>query len=457
MMLTAVQTNPGSSVFALHSNSASNSAQQDRPNQTHVNGIAQCAMNKSSPTPPPSSSSSSPATNHCQGLTPQFIPMAPIPQPQVLIGPGGSYTILPSLTSLGGAADATSAFGNIASLHQIAGGFSPSTHSVGVSSTSSTPITAVQATYYPGSHHTPSAREGGRVGTSGREGEREMYRNCASPGARQFAPPISTTAASTSSSSTSAVILGRPGALSNEHSRTQSRLMQNGNQTSIVDGHSPPSDTKPNMNSLLLQQQLQANSPLRISRIVSPPEGGASLTSSSSDPSLHHSGSSTGSASERLLDPSSLAAPSAVKFNDSVLPRRGSRNSAMELGQGSGAVLPIEIKREPEEGSPVLQSCSRRHSESSTSGGGGVADSSNLTNVSLSSSSTATGSKNSPYPVSALIDVPIITPLNRSSRTSSLSSSLSSFRFGGSLSQLWASQISLSGNLPKVSYMKSTG
>jgi len=68
--------------------------------------------------------------------------------------------------------------------------------------------------------------------------------------------------------------------------------------------------------------------------------------------------------------------------------------------------------------------------------------------------STATSSSKS-YQISALIDIPPMgTPLNRASRTSSFSSSLSSFRFGGSLSQLWASQISLSG---KINNMKSTG
>lgn len=54
-----------------------------------------------------------------------------------------------------------------------------------------------------------------------------------------------------------------------------------------------------------------------------------------------------------------------------------------------------------------------------------------------------------PYSINALIDVP-----NSLSRTSSLSSSLSSFRFGGSLSQLWATSLS---SLRKMPSMKSTG
>ncbi len=57
------------------------------------------------------------------------------------------------------------------------------------------------------------------------------------------------------------------------------------------------------------------------------------------------------------------------------------------------------------------------------------------------------------YPVSALIDIP--GSLSKGSRTSSVSSSLSTVRFGGSLSQLWAASLtSLSG---KLNSMKSTG
>lgn len=74
-----------------------------------------------------------------------------------------------------------------------------------------------------------------------------------------------------------------------------------------------------------------------------------------------------------------------------------------------------------------------------------------------SSGSTASNSSESDnkisYPVSALIDLP--GSLTRGSRTSSLSSSLSTVRFGGSLSQLWAASLSsLSG---KLNNMKSTG
>ena len=88
----------------------------------------------------------------------------------------------------------------------------------------------------------------------------------------------------------------------------------------------------------------------------------------------------------------------------------------------------VEIKREPAT-DDSLQSCARRNSDSRVD---------------------ESGALKNPYPISALIDIP--TSLTRSSRTSSLSSSLSSFRFGGSMSTLWASQ--LSGKIPN---MKSTG
>ena len=66
---------------------------------------------------------------------------------------------------------------------------------------------------------------------------------------------------------------------------------------------------------------------------------------------------------------------------------------------------------------------------------------------------SSSGDTQASYPINALIDMP--GSLNRGSRTSSLNSSLSSFRFGGSLSQLWAASLSsLSGKVPN---MKSTG
>lgn len=91
-----------------------------------------------------------------------------------------------------------------------------------------------------------------------------------------------------------------------------------------------------------------------------------------------------------------------------------------------------EVKREPTaaDEAPCSANC---RGKTGSGGGGGVG-----------SSRVDKGS----YSLSALIDV----PNSHSSRTSSLSSSLSSFRFGGSLSQIWASQLSLS----KVN-MKSTG
>ncbi len=447
MMLTALQTNPGSSsVFALHSSPAPSSAQQDQTNRTHLDDLAaQCGgMNKS---PPSSSPSSSTTTINYQGLTPHLIPMATVPPPQVLIGSSaGGYTILPSITSLSGT-DAT--FGNLASLHPIAAAGAGFTQA-----SAAAPITAIQATYYPTGHHPspPTPGTGGERRTSGGGGA-EMYRSSSSPVAVQ---QLATSTATSSNSIPHHTECHSP----HSHSRTGSgghtQLLQNGNQTAATAPASRnPSDTKPIMNSLLLQQQQQqllnqqqvASSSFRASRSAS----NGVLTSSSSDPSLHHSSglSSSGdgnSSSERLgLDPAALSSSGSSGL------RRASYNAIMHLGGGA----PIEIKREPEDGGTtnVVQSCGgRRHSDSSSSKDAAAAAAA----ASVSVTAAASTSKSSPYPVSALVDVPVpmITPLNRSSRTSSLSSSLSSFRFGGSLSQLWASQISLSG---KISNMKSTG
>lgn len=460
MMLTALQTNPGSSsVFALHSSPTPSSTQQDQTNRTHLDDLtAQCGgMNKSSPSS--SSPSSSTTTINYQGLTPHLIPMATVPPPQVLIGSSaGGYTILPSITSLSGT-EAT--FGNLASLHPIApagAGFTQAS--------AAAPVTAIQATYYPTGHHPspPTPVAGGSERRSSGGGGAELYRGSSSPVAAQ---QLATSPVTSSNSIPHHTEHRSP----HSHSRTGSgghtQLLQNGNQTAttIAPASQNPSDTKPIMNTLLLQQQQQqllnqqqvASSSLRASRSAS----NGVLTSSSSDPSLHHSSglSSSGdgdSSSERLgLDPVSLSSSSG---GNSGL-RRASYNAIMHLGGGSsssggGGSAPIEIKREPEDigTSSVVQSCGgRRHSDSSSSKDAAAAA---VAGVSVTAAASST--KSSPYPVSALIDVPVpmITPLNRSSRTSSLSSSLSSFRFGGSLSQLWASQISLSG---KISNMKSTG
>lgn len=93
------------------------------------------------------------------------------------------------------------------------------------------------------------------------------------------------------------------------------------------------------------------------------------------------------------------------------------------------------IKREPKVSEDSFTSCTARPKSADA-----VAD-----------DSSAFPSSANPYPINALIDAP--TSLSRCSRTSSLSSSISSFRFGGSLNKLWASQLSLSNKLN----MKSTG
>lgn len=163
-------------------------------------------------------------------------------------------------------------------------------------------------------------------------------------------------------------------------------------------------------------------------------------------PTLHVSGTTGSGSPESRMDASSVSdganngSPGTVTESVS--------GSCEELNKGGGSPTKtvraltgerevrersVDIKRESMVTEDVvLPNCTRRNSDS---------------NVEEASSSVA---KNC-YPINALIDVP--TSLTRSSRTSSLSSSLSSFRFGGSLSQRWASQLSLS-KLPNI---KSTG
>ena len=124
---------------------------------------------------------------------------------------------------------------------------------------------------------------------------------------------------------------------------------------------------------------------------------------------------------------------------------RSSTNPPSASPEGPAPGTSILIKREPVSDDTAIRhhrpppnTTARRNSDS------------NLEESTAGASSSSKG-----YQIGALIDIPpMAAPLNRASRTSSLSSSLSSFRFGGSLSQLWASQISLSG---KINNMKSTG
>lgn len=125
-----------------------------------------------------------------------------------------------------------------------------------------------------------------------------------------------------------------------------------------------------------------------------------------------------------LLDPS----PPVSKLN-------GKRHRKSHLVDSDDS-SPVKVKKESSE--PL---CTIRNA--STDGGNGRP----------ASNSNESDNNKISYPVSALIDLP--GSLTRGSRTSSLSSSLSTVRFGGSLSQLWAASLSsLSG---KLNNMKSTG
>ena len=132
-------------------------------------------------------------------------------------------------------------------------------------------------------------------------------------------------------------------------------------------------------------------------------------------------GSGSGESSESIT----AATPETHTPESSPSPEEEAEEQEMEA----------DVKTELPIDEPVQSSCARRSSDSKIE---------------------ETSTKNN-YPINALIDVPVPTSLSRSSRTSSLSSSLSSFRFGGSLSTLWASQLSLSGARISGPSMKSTG
>ena len=174
-----------------------------------------------------------------------------------------------------------------------------------------------------------------------------------------------------------------------------------------------------------------------ISDIASPPSAGRA-----SVPPASCASPTTPTTPRRMSDSNSSAAtPSQACKRPS--PRRSSYDGASpperrlsDVTMDPDVEEDVEVKEEPvADDTEAHHSCARTRRNSD------------------SKMEESSSSKNS-YPISALIDVP--TSLTRSSRTSSLSSSLSSFRFGGSLNTLWASQMSLSGKVPNPN-MKSTG
>lgn len=382
MMLTAIQTNPNTSVFAHNHNPAQNStSQQDCNSQNR----SRCGMDKATPLSGSNNSSSNPT------LPPQLVPMATMPPPQLLIGPGGGYTILPSITPINGlqVGCGEGTFGNLASLQSIGSS----------GSSAARPITTIQATCFGPSNLTTSEQ------TTGRESS-DTFGSAQRATSQHQQQPVR---------GLNQVTMVR----SHSAPKTETVLIQNGNSSGTLHLQRSP-ESKPNITTLQ-----QVGSPLRTDGLSS----NGVLTSSSSDPALHTSSSKSAPGDDFILN-------GRRRSNQEI----STRVLQHQISDASDTTeTPVKIKREPLSDDVPRQSCARRNSSSKLEETSGAASSSSVKN---------------PYPISALIDVPIITPLNRSSRTSSLSSSLSSFRFGGSLNQLWASQLSLSGKMPN---MKSTG
>ena len=105
MMLTAVQSNPAPSVFTRVHNPASPppSAMDTDCEPSTLRHSVQRDKTSTAPSP----------VGH-QGVTPQMIPIAMVPPPHIVIGPGGGYTIVPSLSSTG-----EGVLGSLSSLHQF--------------------------------------------------------------------------------------------------------------------------------------------------------------------------------------------------------------------------------------------------------------------------------------------------------------------------------------------------
>ena len=174
-----------------------------------------------------------------------------------------------------------------------------------------------------------------------------------------------------------------------------------------------------------------------ISNVASPPStGSTSIPPTSCDSPTTPADATTA----RRMSDSTSAADTPSRARKRPLRRRssydGTSPSELRVAMDTDDEEDVDVKEEPlADDTNTHHSCARTRRNSDST-------------IEESSSS-----KN-PYPINALIDVP--SSLTRSSRTSSLSSSLSSFRFGGSLSTLWASQMSLSGKVPNPN-MKSTG
>ena len=415
MMLTAIPANPSSSLFTPPIAASSSASQPGSPNSGPPQAQSSAHILRgmdSKATPGGGGGGGSDVGASNQGQSPaHIIPLSAIHQPFLLGTGAGGYTLVPSIQQMGTASDA----------HLL--GIQPlsAVSALPRGSTTVQPLAAIPSGYY------------GRVQSD------------AAPPVG-FQQPIQQPPPPALSS-------GNPGSAPSETIAPPHHLLLSGTGAGVIMNGSSGSnlETKPVVG---LEQTEQGVIVGAKKSVLSPPSSSSppsqlhlhqknvlDKSNSSSDPDVFRRTSSGGDSRRRashdahLTYSRSRAARHANRSSVSSPPPPSSSNSDIRLPPD------ILVKREPPStvgDDPPLHRHARRNSDSTLEETGGGAPSSSKS-----------------YQISALIDIPpMAPPLNRASRTSSLSSSLSSFRFGGSLSQLWASQISLSG---KINNMKSTG
>lgn len=437
MMLTAIPTNPSPSVFAHnHTPSVASSSSPSQLDSSDTAPQAQGSAHilRGGMDSKATSVSAAVAATHTsnQAHTPaQLIPMTAVHQPFILGAGGAGYTLVPSIHQLGNLSAGSEApmFGL-----QPLSAISTLPRAAAATSASMQPLTTLPMGYY-------SRVQSEAIPMS----FQQLTAASLSPPMQLTAgrPPTPTPTPTTSTTTTPQLVPPPPSHQQHHHhqhhpgtlliSSTGNGVVTNGNLTSGM-------EPKPG---LRMGQQMPSSppspSPSQLQR-----ESSLDKTSSSSDPNLHQSVSM-----ESLNDAESLGRRSdphiAHSYSRSRAARQASRSITNTQSPTAEGGLPkdVLVKREPL-GDDTSIPHHHHHSAVTT-----------RRNSDSNLEETAAGSSSKSYQISALIDIPpMAPPLNRASRTSSLSSSLSSFRFGGSLSQLWASQISLSG---KINNMKSTG
>ena len=423
MMLTAIPTNPNPSVFShnhtppVASNSSpSQPASPDTDTQTPSSTHILHSMDSKGSTVPPSSTTSQGAVS-AQHPT-HVIPMTAVHQPFVLGAGGTGYTLVPSIQQISTSRGLDTPMLGLHPLSRPPGG------------TTMQPLAtaAIPSGYY--------SRELAPVG----------FQPSVQPlTATSLSPPTQLTTGSPATPTSSAQLPPGPPQHGPPHT-----LLISGTGNSVIMNSSE--SAKPGLAMIHSQSELPKSSVLPPSSSQAHLQDGGSFSKPSPSPLVRTSSKSVPEGSETSVGGGErrrsheLATSYSISHANRQTPPFNSSASTPSGSNTDGKLKDVVIKREPLGGEetpavpPSHHHTARRNSDST-----------------LEESTTASSSSCSKsYQISALIDIPpMAPPLNRASRTSSLSSSLSSFRFGGSLSQLWASQISLASG--KINNMKSTG